>query len=364
MKSKVAFLEKLNHPLAIDYVNLPAIGVGQVLVKVFKSSICGAQIGEIEGAKGEDKFLPHLLGHEGGGIVKEIGLGVKNVKVDDHVVMHWRPGVGIQSSFPVYYILDKKIGGGLVTTFNEYSVVSENRLTKIDDSIPFDVAALMGCSITTGLGLINNEAQLKIGQSIVVLGCGNVGSSVIIGASMVSANPIIAVDIYQEKLDLAGKLGADHLIKFKTNSHTDPNDNKHIFDFDFDTLLEQILDLTGGGADVVVECSGTSSMIDIGYCMTAPGGRMILVGQTDWYKDVLFHQFRRHYTGKIILDSQGGLTNPTKDIPRYCNLFREGKLNILPLITHRFFDLEHINEALTGVKTGKTGKVMLEISPC
>lgn len=362
MKSKAAFLEKLNQPLAIDYVDIPAIGVGQVLVKVFKSSICGAQIGEIEGAKGEDKYLPHLLGHEGGGIVKEIGSGVKHVKVDDHVVMHWRPGVGIESDFPVYHIFDKRIGGGLVTTFNEYSVVSENRLTKIDDNIPFDVAALMGCSITTGLGLINNEAQLKIGQSIVVLGCGNVGSSVIIGANLVSAGIIIAVDIYQEKLDLAGKLGADHLIKFDVNSHTDPSGNKHLFDFDFSPLLEQILDLTGGGADVVVECSGTSNMIDVGYCMTAPGGRMILVGQTDWYKDVLFHQFRRHYVGKTILDSQGGLTDPTKDIPRYCKLFRESRLNILPLITHRFFGLEHINEAIAEMKSGKTGKVMLEIS--
>ena len=142
---KAAILEELGKPLVISDLTITKLDVGQVLVKVHCSGICGKQIGEISGHFGPDKFLPHLLGHEGGGEVLDIGPGVTCVKPGDHVVMHWRKGKGIESSFPRYtrLVLDD-IGGGLVTTFNEYAVVSENRLTPIPKTIPFEVAALMG----------------------------------------------------------------------------------------------------------------------------------------------------------------------------------------------------------------------------
>ena len=160
---KAAILNHLNLPLIVDEVQLPEhLECGQVLVQVDCSTICGAQIGEITGAKGEDHYLPHLLGHEGCGRVRDVGVGVDHVKIGDKVVMHWRRGLGIESTFPKYKWKDKVIGGGLVTTFNEYAVVSENRLTSIDPSIPSGVASLMGCAVTTALGLINNEARLKI----------------------------------------------------------------------------------------------------------------------------------------------------------------------------------------------------------
>src|SRR5215471_11714042 len=175
MKMRAAILEALRAPLVLDDIEVPALECGQVLVQIHQTGICGAQLGEIDGKKGEDKFLPHLLGHEGGGVVLETGPGVSQVRKGDHVVLHWRKGAGIHAKPAKYQWNGRTVNSGWVTTFNECAVVSENRLTPISKDIPFDVAALMGCAVTTALGLINNLAQLKIGQSIGIFGCGGVG---------------------------------------------------------------------------------------------------------------------------------------------------------------------------------------------
>ena len=190
MTARAAILETLNQPLVIGEIEIPPLDVGQVLVQVGVSGICGAQLNEIQGVKGEDKFLPHLLGHEGGGVVLDVGPGVTQVKKGDHVVMHWRKGAGIQSKTAKYRWNSHVVNAGWVTTFNERAIISENRLTPIPKDVPFDIAALMGCAVTTALGLINNLAQLKIGQSIAVLGCGGVGLNVVLGAAMVAADQI------------------------------------------------------------------------------------------------------------------------------------------------------------------------------
>lgn len=203
MKIKAAILETLNSPLVLDDIEIPDLECGQVLVQVHSSGICGAQLNEIAGVKGEDKFLPHLLGHEGGGVVIEVGPGVTQVQVGNHVVLHWRKGAGIHAKPAKYKWGDRVVNSGWVTTFSEYTVVSENRVTPISRDIPFEIAALMGCAVTTALGLINNLAQLKIGQSIAIFGCGGVGLNVVQGAAMVSADPIIAIDIYDHKLEMA-----------------------------------------------------------------------------------------------------------------------------------------------------------------
>lgn len=339
---KAAILEKLNAPLVVDDLHPfrgNVLGCGQVFVEIHASGICGAQIGEISGAKGEDKYLPHLMGHEGGGIVIDVGSGVRYVKKGDHVVMHWRPGAGIEAAFPKYKWGNRTVGGGLVTTFSEYAIVSENRLTPIDKDIPFEIAALMGCAVTTGLGLVNNEAQLKIGQSIAVIGCGGVGLSIIQGAAMVSAGVITAIDIHNHKLSMAAQLGANHIVNFDQQP-------------DIDDL---------GKFDVVVDCTGLVAMIDAGYSMVAPGGKMILVGQPRHDQKLTIPAMRRHYCGQVLMDSQGGLTNPIVDIPRYLNLYQTGKLKLDNLITHRY-PLEQVNEALDMVRSGHAGRVILEMN--
>ena len=162
-----AILVKQNNPLVVDNIELPrSLDVGQVLVDVHVSGICGSQLGEISGAKGVDNFLPHLLGHEGCATVLEIGPGVKTVMPGDLVVMHWRKGLGIQADPAKYLWKDKIVNAGWVTTFNSFAVISENRCTKIPKDTNHEIAAMFGCAVTTGFGVVENNARLSIGESV------------------------------------------------------------------------------------------------------------------------------------------------------------------------------------------------------
>ena len=343
---KAAVLYKLNTLLMVmGGLEVPNLDIGHVLVEVHSSGICGKQIGEISGHFGTDMYLPHLLGHEGGGVVSEIGAGVTTVKKGDHVVMHWRKGVGIESKPPVYKYDNIDIGAGLITTLNDYAVVSENRLTKIDNDMPFNIAALMGCAVTTALGIINNEAQLKIGQSIAIFGCGGVGLNVIQGAAMVSANPIIAIDRIDKKLDLANAFGATHTIN---------TESMDVQDALFSIMGKQKI-------DICIDCTGNVNLIDLAYNLTASKGKLILVGQPAYNEKLIINNMAKNYDGKQMFASQGGLTNPTVDIPRYLNLYKKGKLNLDKLITHTF-ELDKINEALDTVRRGETGRCMITMN--
>ena len=171
---RAAILVELKKPLVIAQVDLPeTLDVGQVLVKVHYSGICGSQLGEIDGAKGEDRFLPHLLGHEGSGTALETGPGVRHVKPGNKVVLHWRKGLGIEAAPPAYRWNGKKVNAGWITTFNEYAIVAENRLTPIPEDSDMEVAALFGCAVTTGFGVVQNNAKVRLGESVVVFGAGD-----------------------------------------------------------------------------------------------------------------------------------------------------------------------------------------------
>lgn len=341
MRFQAAILTNLNQPLTLDEVESQPLECGQVLVRLHASGICGAQLNEIAGTKGPDKFLPHLLGHEGGGVVVEIGPGVTHVAPGDRVVLHWRKGVGIQAKPARYKSGATWINSGWVTTFSQYSVVSENRVTRIDPDVPFEIAALMGCAVTTGLGLINNLAQLKIGQSIAVFGCGGVGLCVIQGAAMVGADPIIAIDIQDSKLEQAQRFGATDLINSKTTD-----------------VADAIRKAVGPqGVDAFVESTGNTKLIEQAYRLTQPQGKTILVGVPRHDQDIQIHSLPLHF-GKVLTGCEGGATDPAVDIPRYLRLYRKGKLELDSLITHRF-PLRDINEALARVRAGEVGRAML-----
>jgi len=344
MKFRAAILIEQNKPLVVDTVEPQRLQPGQVLVKVVVSGICGAQIGEITGAKGPDRFLPHLMGHEGGGVVIDTGPGVRTVKEGDHVVMHWRKGAGIDALPPVYRWRRSGVvgeaGAGPVATFAEYAVVSENRLTAVDKELPFEIAALMGCAVTTALGLINNEARVKIGESVAVFGAGGVGLVAIQGADLVGAHPIVAIDVSGHKLEMARANGATYADR--------P-----------DFLASGNLRKRLGNFDVVIECTGVPEMIAAGWDLIKPEtGRLVLVGQPHCDCDLTLPGFRSHYCGKTVMDSQGGLTNPAADIPRYVELYLVGKLCLDDLITHTF-PLERVNEAVETVKSGEAGRCIL-----
>lgn len=341
MRFQAAILTNLNQPLMLDEVESQSLECGQVLVRLHASGICGAQLNEIAGTKGPDKFLPHLLGHEGGGVVVEIGPGVTHVNPGDHVVLHWRKGAGIQAKPARYQCGTTWINSGWVTTFSQYSVVSENRITRIDPEVPFEIAALMGCAVTTALGLINNLAQLKIGQSIAVFGCGGVGLCVIQGAAMAGADPIIAIDIQDSKLEQAQRFGATDLVNSKTAD-----------------VADAIRKAVGPqGVDVFVESTGNTKLIEQAYRLTQPQGKTILVGVPRHDQDIQIHSLPLHF-GKVLTGCEGGATDPAVDIPRYLRLYRKGKLELDSLITHRF-PLCDVNEALARVRAGEVGRAML-----
>ena len=155
MIMRAAILEKLNSPLTIREVELTPLKVGQVLVRILVSGLCGAQLHEIRGHKGNAKFLPHLMGHEGCGIVESIGSGVTTVSPGDKVVMHWRPSTGIEAPFPEYILNGKKISSGKVTTLSEYSIVSENRLTVVPRESAVNFWALLGCGLCSAVGFFD-----------------------------------------------------------------------------------------------------------------------------------------------------------------------------------------------------------------
>ena len=333
---KAAVLTGLKEPLAIATVAMPdSLAVGQVLVKIHFSGICGSQLGEIDGAKGDDKFLPHLLGHEASGTVLAVGPGVKQVKVDDRVVLHWRRGLGIESETPHYSWEGRRIHAGWVTTFNEYAIVSENRITPIAADSDLEVAALFGCAVTTGFGVVQNNAKVRIGESVVVFGAGGIGLNIVQAAALVSAYPIIAVDLYESKLELAGKMGATHLI---SSSRVDAR--------------RAILEIVGNaGIDAFIDNTGQPAIIEMGYELSKPQGRVTLVGVPRKGNDIHIHSLPLHF-GKVLSGSHGGEAVPQIDIPRYHQLYRAGRIRLRELITDTF-DLGQINEAIAGMREGR-----------
>lgn len=345
---KAAILAKLQDPLIVDEVALPdKLDVGQVLVRVSYSGICGSQLGEIDGVKGNDDYLPHLLGHEGSGEVLEIGPGVTTVKTGNRVVLHWRPSTGIQSKPPVYRWHGKVLNAGWITTFNQYAVVSENRVTPIPNDFDLSLAPLFGCALTTGLGLVTHDAKLQMGESIVVFGAGGVGSFAIQAAHLHTAQPIIAIDLVRSRLIQAKRLGATHIIEAQQAPQTQ--------------LEEQIRQIVGSqGVDVAIETTGNTGLIELAYRITQSRGRTVLAGVPKAADNISIHSLALHF-GKVLTGSHGGGTKPEIHIPRYIGLAQSGKLNLTDMITERF-ELTQINQAIQKMRSGEiVGRPLLDM---
>ncbi|OGH56578.1 MAG: dehydrogenase [Candidatus Lindowbacteria bacterium RIFCSPLOWO2_12_FULL_62_27] len=325
---KAAIMVEQRKPLVVDEVQMPAdLLHGQVLVKIHYTGICGSQVNEMRGLKGPDKFLPHLLGHEGGGVVQACGPGVKAVKAGDRVVLHWRKGEGIQSDTPRYQWKGNRLNAGWVTTFNEMAIVSENRVTPVPADLNLKSAVLYGCALTTGFGIVQNEARMKTGESIVVYGSGGVGLSVILAASLVSAHPIVAVDLQEVKLKKALEYGATHVI-----------------DASKEDARKRLESLFPTGADVVVETIGANPIKELAYDLTSATGRTVLVGVTKAGDRMALDTTPLHF-GKKLVPSYGGSSNPSYEIPRLIRLQRSGRFSLDGMISHEF-SLDEINDAI------------------
>jgi S-(hydroxymethyl)glutathione dehydrogenase/alcohol dehydrogenase len=342
--AKAAILARSREPLIVDEIEFPdALDAGQVLVRIRHSTICGAQINEIQAAKGPDRFLPHLLGHEASAEVLEVGPGVSHVRPGDIVVLHWRPSQGIQSPTPNYRWRGQKLNAGWVTTFNDYAIVSENRMTVIQPDYDLKLAPLLGCAVTTAAGVINNDAKVKIGESVVVFGVGGVGLNVVQFAHLAGAYPIVAVDLLDNKLEMARARGATHALNAGTVG-------------DLDAALRAIVGAKG--PDKVVETTGVKSVIEHAYELTHPDGTCVLVGVPS--EKVTIYTLPIHFN-KVLTGSHGGDAVPHVDIPRIIRLDRAGRLSFDGLVTHEF-PLDAINEALDLVRSGTAGRVLISMA--
>lgn len=343
---KAVILEKIDGPLVVGEVGLTDLMFGQVLVKVLVSGICGAQLQEIAGNKNNAAYVPHLLGHEGCGIVEEIGPGVTKVKKGDKVVMHWRPGDGIEADFPSYTYNGKTIKSGKVTTFSEYSIVSENRITAVPMDTPNELCALLGCGLSTALGTINDEAQVKFGESVMIVGAGGLGLNLARAATLASAYPIILVDIYDNKKEAAESSGAHLFINCKTEN-----------------IKDKIFEKFGmKDVDVIIDTSGNKQSLEDTIPLLSGKGRYILVGQPKPGESIELKNAHHLFggEGKMIKATQGGKFSPSKDIHRYIKLHKAGILKIDDLITHRV-KLDEINKAIDLVRSGQAGRIIIDI---
>ncbi len=332
---KAAVLTELRKPLIVADLELPALGVGQVLVKVQYAAICGAQLNEIDGAKGPDKYLPHLLGHEGVGMVLDIGPGVTTKAIGDLVILHWRPSEGIAARGPVYDWNGTQVNGGPMACFADQCIVSENRLTLLPAGfwMPIRVAPLFGCAYLTAYGVVVNDAKVKPGDQVMVVGCGGVGLAIIQMLKAVSAE-VYAVDPVEAKRGMADNCGADYTL--------------------------EDMNVGGDGFDVVIDTTGISGVIQEAYRLTKRKGRTILVGVPRHDDPITIHSLPLHF-GKILSGSEGGSTVPHEDIPRLVRMCGRDGLNPELLVTHEF-PLEQINDAIALVRSGEAGRVLLRMS--
>jgi S-(hydroxymethyl)glutathione dehydrogenase/alcohol dehydrogenase len=315
---------------------------GQVLVKLAYSGICGKQLDEIDERSGPDPWLPHMLGHEGSGRVVACGSGVTKVQPGDHAVLHWLASSGLAADTPLYHQDGTRINAGAITTFNEYAVVPENRLTRIDARSDLRAACLFGCVATTGTGAVFNDAALRPGQSLAVFGCGGVGLCVIMAGVAAGANPIIAVDTRDEALQAARKFGAHHAIDATSREFPDA-----------------IRALTANrGVDCAIVTAASATALQAASDVAAAPSRVIMVGVPPPGDSVRVSALDVH-RGKTLTGSYGGGTCPDRHIPEYLELQRTGRIDYSALIA-KLIPLDAINEGIKAVRNSLAGRCVID----
>ena len=342
-KFKAAILVELKKPLIIDEICLPEnLEPGQVLVKIHFSGICGSQLGEIDGVKGFDNYLPHLLGHEGSGNVIEVGPGVRHVKPNDHVVMHWRKGVGENAEGAKYLSNNGIINSGQITTFQEYAVVSENRLTKVKHAKKLiSIMPLLGCAIPTSWGLLYNEAGFKKEQSLLIFGAGGLGVTTALIAKIAGCKNILLIDKFSNKKKMLKKMN----IKFM--------------------LLNKFIKMRKNLFSLVIDTTGSSKVMGEAFNYVSKNGKLIFVGQPKKNSVLkiknpirLFNPPNDHIK---IISSDGGLFKPELHMKIIYKLLINNSQKFKKLIT-RIISLNNINKGIELIKRGKEIRVCINLT--
>jgi S-(hydroxymethyl)glutathione dehydrogenase/alcohol dehydrogenase len=344
---KAAVLNSFAEPLQIlSNINPPALKVGQVLVKLAYSGVCHSQLMEVRGKRGADNYLPHLLGHEGTGVVLSVGPRVTKIAAGDKVILGWIKGEGLEGGGVQYEHEHRTFNAGGVTTFNDHAVVSENRLVRLPEGIPMDVGVLFGCAIPTGAGIITNEIKPTPGSTIAIFGLGGIGLSALMATKLYDCKRVIAIDVSDDKLKLAREFGATDII----NSL---NEN----------ALNKIRLLTDNkGVDYSVDASGLCTVIEDAFNSVRRGGGLCVFASHPQQGEFIKLDPFELICGKQIKGSWGGASRPDEDIPKFAELYREGKLPLDKLITRRYA-LNEINEALDDLEYQRVGRPLIEIDP-
>ena len=361
MKTRAAVAWEAGAPLTIETVDLDGPRAGEVLVEIKATGICHTDHYTLSGADPEGLF-PAILGHEGAGVVVEVGTGVTSVQVGDHVIPLYTPecrqckfclsrktnlcqkirstqGRGLMPDGTSRF----SIGGKPLlhymgtSTFSNYTVVPEIALAKIRPDAPFDLACYVGCGVTTGVGAVIFTAKVETGANVVVFGLGGIGLNVIQGAKLVGADKIVGIDLNPAREAMARRFGMTHFIDPKSV----PN------------VVDAIVQLTDGGADYSFECIGnTTTMRQALECCHKGWGQSIVIGVAAAGAEIATRPFQL-VTGRVWKGSAFGGARGRTDVPRIVDWVVERKLDIEPLITHRLA-LDQINEGFALMERGES----------
>jgi S-(hydroxymethyl)glutathione dehydrogenase/alcohol dehydrogenase len=344
VKTQAAVLRAIGQPLSIEELTVPDCAPGQVLVEIAYAGVCHTQLSEVRGLKGEDRFLPHCLGHEASGRVVAIGSSVTKVTPGDRVVLTWIKASGLDVPGTTYTSGSGSVNAGAIATFMQFAVVAENRVVRIPDAMPLREAALLGCAIPTGAGVVFNTLDVQAGRSIAVFGAGGVGLSTIVAAASAGATPIIAVDVRSERLAKARHLGATHII-----------------DASGEDVGRAIRAIVPQGVDYAVEAAGLASTMEAALAaVRAPGGTAVLAGNLAAGERMSLDPFEL-IRGKKLIGTWGGESAPDTDIPRFVELFLANRLPLAELVSAEY-PLADVNRALGDMDTQSVGRALLVVN--
>jgi S-(hydroxymethyl)glutathione dehydrogenase/alcohol dehydrogenase len=343
VKTEAAILVETGKPLVLAELEMPALKPGQVLVEVAYSGACGTQVMEAQGLKGEDKWVPHCLGHEGTGVVLETGSAVTKVKPQDKVVLSWIKGLGIEAGGCVYAWDGKKVNAGGVTTFQRHAIVSENRLTLLPAGLAMDVATLLGCAAPTGMGAIFNVLQVKPGDAVAIFGVGGIGLNACMAASFAGAMPVIGVDLSPTRRELAKRCGATHII--------DPS---------AEDAIAAIKKIVPAGVDLAVEATGAPAvMANALDAVRAQGGRAVVIGNARHGATLSLNPSVLNQ-GKSLMGTWGGDSVPDRDYDRFGRLLGSGRFPLQEILS-KPYRLAEADQALKDLAQGKVGRPLIDM---
>lgn len=351
-KARAAIFVEPRKPLIVDEVEFADPGPDQVLMKLFSSGVCHSQMHTMQRPARPGHRLPALLGHEATGVVAARGRDVKHVKDGDHVITTWvdRDNTATDQPLAMHALNERaqytanwrgKEVMHSAATWAEYALAQERVVLPLPNELATDVTSIIGCAVMTGAGAIVNTLQVRPGRSVVVIGAGGIGLCAVSAAAIVDAHPVIAVDVGDQKLEFARRFGATHVINSKEVD-----------------AVQAIKNLTGGGADFAIDAVGLPQTqeqilraVRPGYSGMNRGGTALLVGitppDTKAVLDTSLFIGSRSFTR-----TSGGDCKPERDLPIFVRWFREGKLKLNDLVTHRY-RLEQINDAVDDLEHGR-----------